>query len=230
MIKNCKCIKIAACMLALVLLMVPSVSAASRVHINRVEENIQEDPLQYSAAWPKIGGLQDTDQQAKLNVRFAESACRLKVLAQTSADQGNRTEAKMDFQVKRNCGGLVSILFDEYLYTGGANGSSSKTGATFSAVDGTLYELRDLFQENADYVSYLSSEIKKSIQEQGIQDQQIEPFDKIDVNQPYYLTDTQLVIIMPEITYFPHSFGVLEFPVELSGMKELLKLEVASCC
>ena len=219
-------------MLALVFLMVPSVSAAaaSRVHINRVEEKIQEDPLQYSAAWPKISGLQDTDQQAKLNVRFAESACRLKVLAQTSAHQGNRTEAQMDFQVKRNCGGLISILFDEYLYTGGANGSSSKTGTTFSAVDGTLYELRDLFRENVDYVSYLSGEIKKSIQEQGIQDQQIEPFDKINVDQPFYLTDTQLVIILPEITYFPHSFGVLEFPIELSSMKEMLKPEVASCC
>lgn len=136
----------------------------------------------------------------------------------------------MDFEVKRSCGGMVSILFDEYRYTGGANGSSSKTGATFSAVDGTLYELRDLFQEETDFISYLSGEIKKTIQQQGWQDQQIETFDEIEVNQPFYLTDTQLVIILPEITYFPHSFGVLEFPVELSGMKEMLKPEVVSCC
>lgn len=230
LIKKSKWIGAAVCIMALVVLMIPSVSAASRVNINRVEEKIEEDGLQYSAAWPKVSGLQDTDQQAKLNVRFAESACRLKVLAQTSADQGNRTEAQMDFQVKRNCRGMVSILFDEYLYTGGANGSSTKTGATFSAVDGRLFELRDLFREDADYVSYLSSEIKKSIQEQGIQDEQIETFEKIDVDQPFYVTDTQLVIIMPEITYFPHSFGVLEFPIELSNMKEMLNPEIASCC
>ena len=49
---------------------------------------------------------------------------------------------------------------------------------------------------------------------------------RVEVGQPFYLTDTCLVIVVRELTWFPHSMGTVELEIPLAQLQDCLRAEL----
>ena len=94
----------------------------------------------------------------------------------------------LGYEVKRNIGGLVSILFRDYLFSGGANGKEVKTGLTVSTVTGLEWKLDDLFQNQASYRTIINDEISKQLLDRGLESQLLAKFTGIQEDECFYIT------------------------------------------
>ncbi len=57
--------------------------------------------------------------------------------------------------------GILSITFDDYMYTGGAHGGTVRSSYTVDLDTGRTYSLKDLFASGADYVALLNDRVKE---------------------------------------------------------------------
>ena len=91
------------------------------------------------------------------------------------------------------------------------------------ATDQTV-TLKDLFREDADYVTVLSGEVRRQMEEQMAQSEEVvyfpEEFTAIDPEQNFYFNaEGELVLVFDEYTIAPGSMGMPEFaiPAEVYG-------------
>lgn len=204
-------------------------AAESNVRIQTIQEQITGDKAQFSVSYPRLTCMSDESAQERLNVMLAEQAERAKVEVNAAIKQGDPVDGEIGFETARNGGGIVSLVIEEYLYTGGANGRTTKTGFTFLSTTGQKLELMDLLKPDSGALETINGEISRQIGERGLTDSQIEEFTSIERNQPYYLTGDTLVVIIPEINLFAHSAGVVEFSIPLVQMENQLQEFVKPC-
>lgn len=97
---------------------------------------------------------------------------------------------------------------------------------------GNVVELKDLFEDRADYVTRISEEIKKQMKEQieagtsyyFLEDEMTENFEKIAENQNFYLdTDGNLVIVFDKYDVGPGYIGNPEFVIPSEVIEDILK-------
>lgn len=100
---------------------------------------------------------------------------------------------------------------------------------------GEIASLRDLFQENADYVTPISRNIKKQMQEVmaadeskiywiDSEDEMGFQFEAIKEDQNFYLNDAgQIVICFDEYEVAPGYMGLVEFAVDDEAVKGIRK-------
>lgn len=218
------------------LFLVIPVSAVT-LRVTSMNNEINTEQLSFKSSYPIIRGIVDQKEEAKLNVSFKEMEQKAKRTAELAARQlGSdaitrhiKVEGVFNYDVKRECSGIMSILFTDYLYSGGAHGRTIKTGRTFNLITGKEYSLKSLFKPDTDYVTAISNEIKKQIKERKMTDQQLVKFEKISKNEDYYLTKDSLVIYFSEYEYFPYSFGIQEFPIPLKVLEGILVPEIKPC-
>jgi hypothetical protein len=180
-----KQIKIFTAFIAAIFLVLP-VSAAT-VRVSKVNSAIETDRLSYKGSYPVLRGILDKKEQSNLNVSFREMEQKARKNAELAARQlGSdqitnhiKVEGVFEYTVKRNCSGVMSILFTDYLFSGGAHGRTIETGRTFSQITGREYSLKSLFKPDTDYVTFISNEIKKQMKERDLTDKQLTPFEKI---------------------------------------------------
>ena len=95
-------------------------------------------------------------------------------------------------------------------------------------ITGQVVTLRDLFREDADYVTALSGEVLRQMEERMAADESIicfpEKFTAIDPEQNFYFNeDGELVLVFDEYTIAPGSMGRLEFTIPAEVYGGLLK-------
>jgi hypothetical protein len=84
------------------------------------------------------------------------------------AKEEDRPSYAMDisYSVAHADNNLISLLFSEYSYTGGAHGNTGSTAYNYDLNRGVMLKLADLFQPNSKYLKTISdyciAEIKKS--------------------------------------------------------------------
>lgn len=215
----------------------------SRVDIRPVSENaliigtIRETQvtgtLKIDVQYPRLAGLAAAIQDP-INA-FFESRVR-PVIDQgyqsekdslASADYRWQTEVFANYTVAYNQKGLLSLVFDDYLYCGGAHGGTTRTGYTVDIASGKTYALKDLFAPGADYVSRLSAEVTKQIKAQGIEP--LTPFTAIRADQDFYINnDDCLVVFFRQYELMPYAFGFPEFKVPLASLKDILAPDLAA--
>lgn len=186
--------------------------------------------LNYYCAYPKLMGMDDAKKENELNKSLrAKANYAVKKARDTAKELAKEPETRKikvtgiyDFKVKRNKGGIVSILFSDYIYSGGSRGITNHFGVTVNTNTGEVLRLQDLFKEEADYVTALSEIIDRQIEARGLSDILLTEFRSINREQTYYLTEGALVIVFNEYEYFPYSFGAVEFRIPLKAIKELL--------
>ncbi|MFQ9514920.1 MAG: RsiV family protein [Eubacterium sp.] len=98
---------------------------------------------------------------------------------------------------------------------------------------GKIVTLQDLFQKDSDYVTVISDEIKRQMQEQMrggegvyfIEDNGIsDGFKRIKKNQNFYFDDRgNLVIVFDEYVVAPGSMGITEFKISPNIISSILK-------
>lgn len=219
---------LAPCLMSLVMLTAPAASVGD-ITISSVSESVHTDKIQFSGSYPQFGGMRNADQQRRLNATMREweqaSLVRAKsaVLTLPSGDGPRRVEGVYGYEVKRNGGGYASLLFSDYLYAGGANGLDVRTGFTIRTSDGEEVALKDLFENDASYLDCINTEIRKQLRERNLEKDLLQTFRGIDDSQNFYLTDSELVIVAGELTWFPHFMGTVEFPIPFTSISSCLK-------
>ncbi|MCI8553435.1 MAG: DUF3298 and DUF4163 domain-containing protein [Clostridiales bacterium] len=219
---------------ALISLLAAPASYVGDIAISSVTERYQQDSVSFTGSYPQFSGIGNTGAQQKLNVKMREKEQSALIRAKAAGMElssaegtGQRSaEGIYEYVVKRNSGGIVSLLFSDYLYAGGANGLTTLSGMTFSAATGECYSLEGLFREGTSCRELIDAEIRRQMEERDLSSQLISPFEGVQNNDCFYLTDTSLVIVFQEMQYFPHSMGSVEFSVPLSRLETCLKPEI----
>ena len=88
--------------------------------------------------------------------------------------------------------------------------------------------LKDLFREDADYVTVLSDEVRRQMEERMAENTEAsyfpEEFTAIDPEQNFYFNGSgELVLVFDEYTIAPGSMGMPEFPIPADVYETLLK-------
>lgn len=119
-------------------------------------------------------------------------------------------------------------------YQSGADGYEEHHYYTIDLKSGKRLTLKDLFWEDADYVSKISDEIKAQMRTQMEEDSSIryfldsdmpeEDFDKISDETEFYINEKgELVISFDEMQVAPASMGCVEFVMEGEEIRSMCK-------
>lgn len=135
------------------------------------------------------------------------------------------SEAVMTYEVPFNHGGLLSIQYDQYTYTGGAHGNTIRHADTWRVWDARNLTLNEFFY-NAGYRNIIFRSIFAQIQqhpENYFEDYQKNVFQYYDPRN-FYLTPQGFAFFFQLYTIAPYATGIPVFivPYELFG--ELLKI------
>ena len=119
--------------------------------IGTVRERQETSTLQIHIQYPKIVGL-DPTVQGPMDAFFlnrtspaVEEGCASEKTNIETEELHWPTQVILNYRVAYNQKGLLSIIFDDYLYTGGAHGITGRHGYTADIKTGVSYALKDLF-------------------------------------------------------------------------------------
>lgn len=202
--------------------------------IGTVRKRMQTETLQIDVQYPWIYGLPDEIQEP-INDFFAGRV--LPIIqegrdldaqnAEYSEISGHllQTVVFLDYRVACNQKGLLSVVLDDYLYSGGAHGITRRYGYTVNLGTGKVYTLADLFREGTDYVSLISEEVARQIAAQDLQT--LVPFETIREDHDFYVEDGYLVIYFQQYELMPYAWGFPEFRIPLESLADVLVPELA---
>lgn len=210
-------------------------AADSGLTVIRRTEQKETDVLHFTGTYPQISGMADEKAQAALNDRLRQweqtalARAQTAVLTSGADDRSDVVvEALFQFEEKRNSGGLISLLFCEYLYTGVGSGHTTMTGLTFSSASGRVLKLKDLFYNENAMRNYLDKAIQEQLESRGLLSALQKSFQGITGEESFYLTDRHLVVLVQENDWFPPSMGWTEFVLSLDDMVPYLHQFVQS--
>ncbi|HYE12633.1 MAG TPA: DUF3298 and DUF4163 domain-containing protein, partial [Patescibacteria group bacterium] len=195
--------------------------------ISTKKENSETQTLKLTLQYPELKGLENADVQNKLNSLFARLAAEAKArgyeieqyIGQDEITRHIKAEVYFDYQVKYNQNDMLSVAVLDYQYSGGAHGGTVQSSYTFDLKTGREYEIKDLFKEGSDYISMISSEVKKQMEEREMT-VLLAPFNSINVDQDFYLSNNAVVVYFQQYEYLPYSYGIPEFAVDFSLIKK----------
>lgn len=203
------------------------------ITIDTKREASETKTLKLTLQYPEIKGLDNTDVQNKLNALFAKLAGEAKsrgkeiegYIGTDEIARGIKAEVYFNYQVKYNRNGLLSVAFTDYQYSGGAHGITIQSSYTFDLNTGTELELKDLFKPGSDYVSIISEEVKRQMEERGMS-VLLAPFNSIKGDQGFFLSNNAVVVYFQAYEYLPYAFGIPEFAVDFRSMEGLLNPDI----
>lgn len=203
--------------------------------INTKLEVSETTTLKLTVKYPEITGLENSAVQNDLNALFAKLAAEAasrgheieKYIGQDHIARQVKAEIYFDYQVKYNRKGLLSVVFSDYQYSGGAHGITVQSSYTFDLKTGKEYKIKDVFKDGSDYVSLISNEVKKQMEEREMTFL-LAPFNSIKTDQDFYLSEKAVVVYFQAYEYLPYAFGIPEFAVDFSDLALLLSEDVWS--
>lgn len=128
---------------------------------------------------------------------------------------GFRTSYYLGFSIKRFDDRVVSIVFEDYAYTGGAHGMPTRRVVNYDMKDEKLLKLSDLFEEGVDW----KSQINRFVKEYFKRVPTLNKFESINDDQSFYITTWGIVIFFAPYEYTPYAAGFPEIPISFSSLK-----------
>ncbi|WP_336078647.1 PdaC/SigV domain-containing protein [Paenibacillus sp. 203] len=172
--------------------------------------------VSYKIKYPQISGsqLNPEAQQAINNVlkKHAEGilVAGKKMMAEGEATTERPYEFGNDFAIAYNKNGILSVIMQDYSYTGGAHGMTARKGYTFSLADGKLLQLSDVLKANPNYKKFLNADLKKKID--ALQaGEGFGKFKELASDQNFYVTSSGVTIVFDLYDYAPYAYGIPEF-------------------
>lgn len=205
------------------------------VTVKTIKEAYTKPGLDVTLQYPQLSGSSNSAMQDKMNAVFKQEAQKAAAegvknaadLEQYRKDfassNPNNCETYFDYQIKYNSNDIMSLIFLNYQFAGGAHGSTVQTAYTFSLKTGDQYSLKDLFVKDADYVSVISAAVKKQLDERDLTSGLFEPFTKIAEDQGYYLSNDGLRVYFQQYEILPYAAGIQEFTADFSAIKSIFK-------
>jgi hypothetical protein len=162
---------------------------------------------------PQIQGMKNEAKQKEINEKFIQ---RGKVLEEETrkTEEGLKglegmelhAEGIMNFEVKWTSENVLSILIDQYVYSGGAHGISVKMPFNYDLKQDKELTLADVFAD-ANYVQELSAIVKENVAKSELKNYMFEDFKQIKPNEKFYLTKDHVVLVFDMYEYTAGAAG-----------------------
>ncbi|NMB98166.1 MAG: DUF3298 and DUF4163 domain-containing protein [Clostridiaceae bacterium] len=125
------------------------------------------------------------------------------------------------YEIKTNERGVLSLSIGNYTFPyPAAHGLTIIKSLTFDINTGKIYELKDLFKPNSDYVKKLSAIVNEQIKQRDIP--LLSPFKGIKPDQDYYIADKVLVLYFQLYDLAPYAYGFPQFPISVYSISEII--------
>ncbi|GAP40664.1 PdaC/SigV domain-containing protein [Flexilinea flocculi] len=206
----------------------------NEIEINTIKESFENDILKVSIQYPAVKGLKDQKIQDKLNYEFKQladlaiqkgekNAKELADYAKDFPDMPKKCETYFNYQIKYNQNGLLSLIFLDYQFAGGAHGGTIQTAFTFDLQTGEQFKLQDFFTDDADYLTIFNDQIQTLLSQRGLLSLLFEPFTGMNLSQPFYLSKNGFVVFYQQYEILPYSEGIQEFQVDYNLLEDILR-------
>lgn len=177
--------------------------------------------------YPAVVGMQNQMVQRNINSRIFYLVNSL-INEQTRRliEQGYKDISRVSvqgwYEIKNNQRGILSITIGNYTFPyPAAHGFTIIKSLTFNVQNSNIYQLRDLFKPNSNYVKVLSGIIAKQIKDRDIP--LLSEFKGIKPDQDYYIADKVLVIYFQLYELAPYAYGFPQFPISVYEIQKIIR-------
>lgn len=126
-------------------------------------------------------------------------------------------QALVTYKLTYNQDCAVSLYFDQYIFSGGAHGSTVRYSDTWNMQNGRGIDISELFSGSVNYKAYMLMSINRQIAEQMKNGEKIY-FENYKKNvaqhlnlSNYYLTKKGVIVYFQQYEIAPYSIGIPEF-------------------
>ncbi|MEG1848820.1 MAG: DUF3298 domain-containing protein [Lachnospiraceae bacterium] len=213
---------------------IPVIGAITKVTTLRTYEKKTEN-MEAKIEVPQITNKDLTNAPAQLNKAVEEYTDELiaRFEADMAADNGENPESvDTSSKVLTDNDKMFSLRIDTTI----AQGSSSNSIKIYHINKQTdsMMVLKDLFQDNADYVQVISDNIKEQMRAEMKADENIvyfidseapeSDFKAIDPNQNFYINEQgKLVMAFDKYAVAPGYMGTMDFEIPTEVVKDIVK-------
>lgn len=128
-------------------------------------------------------------------------------------------EVVLNFNITYNKNPIVSLYSDEYIFSGGAHGNTTRTSQNWNINSGSSIPLEKFYDDNCEYILYILQDINNQI-EQQIENGTNDYFDNycnlvlntIDLDN-FYLNPGYITIFFQQYDIAPYSSGIPTFNI-----------------
>ncbi len=202
-----------------------SISAAGTVGISKFTDEVSKENFNYVSNWALISGVDNTDGQNKLNSIIREQASERLKIAENLSQTGVNVSGNFTFETARNRHGIISIILSETLESSGSTRQTFLKGITFNGQTGKIYRLMELFRKDSNYIDFIYDEILLQCSEKDLTLNETTPLKNRLPICDYYITNEEIVIILPSNEYFSKESGFEQFPISIERMKGMYNEE-----
>lgn len=128
-------------------------------------------------------------------------------------------EVVLDFNITYNKNPIVSLYSDEYIFSGGTHGNTTRTSQNWNINSGSSIPLEKFYDDNCEYILYILQDINNQIEHQ-IENGTNDYFDNycnlvlntIDLDN-FYLNPGYITIFFQQYDIAPYSSGIPTFNI-----------------
>jgi len=158
--------------------------------------------------FPVIDGLKDTNVQQKINSVIFNSMLQLFALLK---QPDLITHVSGTYEIKTNERDVLSIALVGLGDFHGAHPITVIKSLSIDIKSGKVYELKDLFKPQSDYIKKISEIISEQIKERDIPI--FGEFKEISPNQDYYISGMSIIVYYQQSDITPYAVGFPNFPI-----------------
>ncbi|MEK4519093.1 DUF4163 domain-containing protein [Paenibacillus sp. FSL H8-0122] len=170
--------------------------------------------------YPQVSGLANAGAEKAINDLIKQTVLNYAKDAEDQISKRSKDDRPYEFEggyvVTYNQDGVLSLITNQYGYTGGAHGMTYRNAFTFSLKDGKRLLLGDLFGANPNYKKQLNAKLATEIKANG---GYLGGFNGLDTEKYFYLKDGKAVLFFQLYEYTAYAEGFPEFNF---SFKELL--------
>ncbi|SDK68248.1 DUF3298 and DUF4163 domain-containing protein [Natronincola ferrireducens] len=185
---------------------------------------IQKKLIRYriGLTYPEITDLENKEAEDTINQLIQEEIYRM--IVEQGYEEDYTIEIWGDYEVKVNDKDLLSILLNIHSYSkGAAHGLKAVKALNIDLKRGKLYELKDLFLQNNNYIDKINEIVKEEIVTKDIP--LLVEFETIDKRQDFYLTKEGITIFFQIYEYTPYAYGIPEFKISYDILTEMIDIK-----
>ena len=180
-----------------------------------------------------LSGMKNSEFEESLNKQLSEELSSALVAFDTLAQEnsgnvtmGNKSVFNNKWETKRNDSDFLSLVNEQYIYLGGAHGTTAWYPKNIDALSGAVLTLDDLFTDKG-YRETLNRLITDLVTENP--DEYADLWEKPEIRDShqtdFYINDDSLVIFFQPYALSYYARGFVEFPIKLEELSGQLKEE-----
>lgn len=214
-------------------IMISGCSQSKTAWIKLTPRQYETDFSTVDAQELSLSGMKNSEFEEELNKRFSEELSSALVAFDTLAQEnagnvsmGNKSVFNNIWEEKRNNSDFLSLVNEQYLYLGGAHGTTTWYPTNIDAQSCSIIKLDDLFNDQG-YKETLNRLITELVEQNP--DEYADLWEKPEIRDShqtdFYIDNSNLVIFFQPYALSYYARGFVEFPIKLEELSGHLKQE-----